>query len=343
MKEVVVFFSFLFSLVVGAINGECQPLELGRMVSEKDKEVKVIEVLNVKVGKKSDEIGVFPDPNIKGQDIGEPTGPVSFAVGDNGEIYVLDQENFRIQVFENGKKIKSFSIPKSEKSLGNICFENLDLLPEGKIALFDYCCTKSVYILGKDGEIISNTRIDSLPKGHCSSFTEIYTIRVGELEGVWLFNHSGSMKISDIRGNLLEGEKRVYVPGRVTPEGRRLLRVKAIGDITVVWERTEEGSLSKWHSGTVYSGDLDHIFGIWQDSYGKIFLGLCYVKNNIFKGTVVVLDSETNSEIASVKLGSLKGNYDVNRPVMVSPKGHIYHMVVENRRVVIRKYLLAGF
>lgn len=59
------------------------------------KDIKVIstDIVNVKFGSDPDDIGIITPKEAN------PEGPMSFALGDKGEIYILDQVNSRIQCF----------------------------------------------------------------------------------------------------------------------------------------------------------------------------------------------------------------------------------------------------
>ncbi|MEJ5349942.1 MAG: hypothetical protein WHS46_14785 [Desulfosoma sp.] len=67
--------------------------------------VTMVEVVRAKFGSGPNDIGVITPSEAN------PEGPMSFALGANGEIFILDQTNSRIQVFKGGKRIRTISMP----------------------------------------------------------------------------------------------------------------------------------------------------------------------------------------------------------------------------------------
>uniref|UniRef100_A0A7C4NZE9 6-bladed beta-propeller n=1 Tax=Thermodesulfobacterium geofontis TaxID=1295609 RepID=A0A7C4NZE9_9BACT len=93
--------------------------------------VRIFEILRAKIGSGPDEIGAITPPEAN------PEGPMSFALGNEGEIYILDQLNSRIQVFKNKKCIRTIPLPTET------AFLDIELLPGNKIAILDNLIKKS--------------------------------------------------------------------------------------------------------------------------------------------------------------------------------------------------------
>ena len=126
MKKRVIYFLLIFLFFSGT----------------KYEEIKINEreILNVNQGTGENEIGVITPSEAN------PEGPMSFAIGKNEEIYILDQLNKRIQAFKE-KKIKTISIPGKT-------FKDIELISDDKILLLDTEFKKSVCVIDNEGKII---------------------------------------------------------------------------------------------------------------------------------------------------------------------------------------------
>lgn len=105
------------------------------------------EVLRVRIGSGPGELGVVTPEEAN------PEGPMSFAVGSGGEIYVLDQTNSRIQVFKEGQLLLTIPIPGS-------VFIDIELLPGGLIALLDNVVDKIIIILDQTGRVVRKISLE---------------------------------------------------------------------------------------------------------------------------------------------------------------------------------------
>ncbi len=304
---------------------------------DKITKVQAVDLIRVRPGSGSDNIG------IKTPAEGNPEGPMSFTLGEKEEIYILDQVNNRVQVFKEGKRIRTIPIPSSgydeKEGVSGPCFIDLDLFSDGKLALLDVCCQRAVYIMDSNGKVLKKIILEKLPKGECSEFTRIFIIPSTPRAGVWITDGGRSIRVAFLDGT--PDSARVSVPGILSFEGKRLLRASKLGDATVLYARSEKEKFSLWDSGSIFFNMfVDHILGIWEDRYERIYLGVALVENSKYLKHMVVVDPAKNLEMGRVKLFVQELPHEIWCPLRVSGEGNICQMALDRRGIFIRKYSL---
>jgi len=291
---------------------------------------RVTEVVKVKIGNGPENIGAISPPEA------EAIGPMSFTISDEGEIYILDQLNSRIQVYLDGKRTGTIKIPVKPEGIMDI-----ELLPDGKIALLDNTMEKSLFIIDRLGKLINTILLEGQLLAYAPEATEINVVREGKFAGVWVRVNGHSVKLADADGKTAT---RVSVPGKLTFNSERLLDAKILGDITISLMRSEKGSLSMWEPELTVEFDMFviHFGGPWDDRSGNIYLS-AFMEDSDEQGkstysNVMVLFSSAMKETCRIKLAVQKALYEIFHPVKVSPEGKIYQMIAEEREIVVLKY-----
>lgn len=182
-------------------------------------QVSAVEVVRARFGSGPDDIGIVTPKEAY------PEGPMSFALGSGGEIYILDQINSRVQVFKNMKRIRTAPIPFST-------FMDIDVTPDGKIVLLDNLVRKAVYVMESKGKVIHHLPLVGRNVPYAPEVTGIYTVHRGDLAGIWLDVGSRSVRISSLDGRA--SPDRISVQGKLTLDGKHLMRVEKIGDVTTI-------------------------------------------------------------------------------------------------------------
>jgi hypothetical protein len=117
-----------------------------------------------------------------------PVGPMSFAVLPSGEIFLLDQVNFRILRFDPGSKTPS-QVP-----IGSDAFQDLAVAPDGTIVLLDRLARRAVVLMDAGGSELASHAVegDGIPEG--GAVTAMFL----EKDGLWLeVNHERSVRVLD--------------------------------------------------------------------------------------------------------------------------------------------------
>lgn len=82
-----------------------------------------------------------------------PEGPMSFALGADGTLFLLDQRNRRVQEFVGGKRKRSLSLERDT-------WIDLDAVPGGGLALLDPSPPGEVRLLAPSGEVRFATALE---------------------------------------------------------------------------------------------------------------------------------------------------------------------------------------
>ncbi len=313
------FWVFLSALIAFSILPH--PLEPKNLVK-----VNGFDVLRAKFGSGPNDIGIITPSE------GNPEGPMSFALGANGEIYILDQINSRIQVFKDGKRIRTIPIPF--KTLWDI-----DILPDGKIVLLDNLVKKALYFLEPNGKVIAHIPLEGENVPYAPEVIGIYSIHSGEMAGVWLYLGGRSVRVASLEGKPFSN--RVSVSGRLIPVGKRRMTANKIGDVTTVIYYSQEKFSRLVQYTVTFDLYIDCLLGLWSDRNGRIYLGAMLIEEPKASKIVVILTPE-GKELGRVELFRQKMPHEIYHSVRTSPEGHIFQMALDEKGVFIRRYSLTN-
>jgi len=280
------------------------------------------EILRVPVGAAERELGVVTPEEAN------PEGPMSFTAGQAGELYVLDQTNSRIQVYENGQWKKTIPIPTRT-------YSDLEILPGDKIALLDSLVKKEVTVIDLSGKVLASFTLVKPEIPQPEEIIGVYYIAAGNWPGLWVRadNRSFLMAEKDLR----PVPNAIKIPGLLTPDGRRLLKVEIVDEKEAVISRSDE-TFSKWKNFSIsFPLPLGVIYGVWQDGRNNIYLATNVYNFRQERNQVVVLNPE-GREIGRVDLYVSKVPNEVFYPVRVTAGGEIFQLAIEEKEVVVRKY-----
>jgi len=283
-----------------------------------------VEVLRAPLGSGPDDVG------IETPDEGNPEGPMSFALGRDGDIYILDQVNSRIQVFRHGKRVKTVPLPAAT-------LMDLEITPDNKIVVIDTLVKKSAYVLATTGQILQTIPLSGRLIPDPGGVTGVYCQARGKFSGIWVVVEDRSVRIASRDGEPVA--ERVSVPGQLSRDGRRLWRAEQIGAATAVVYRSREGSLSQWEpEWTVhFDQEISHLHGLGDDDSGNIYLAGFLESGGNFSNIMVILNP-AGRELKRIRLAVQEMPHEIHRSLRVAPDGAIYQMGVEERGVVVRRY-----
>lgn len=208
---------------------------------------------------------------------------MSFALGEKGEIYILDQVNNRAQVFKEGKRIKTITIPFDT-------FVDIDITSDGKIVLLDNLVKKSIYVLDSEGKTLNIIPLEGRQIPYGPAVTAIMCVREGKFPGIWAEVEDRSVRIAMLDGTTTE---RIVAPGIFSWDGSRLMRAQKIGDATVSIQISKKDSAALWDDPiTIFLNRfIVHFLGLWDDRNGRTYLG-AYLENGEPSNTMIVITPE---------------------------------------------------
>ena len=144
----------------------------------------------------------------RGGDESAPEGPMSFALGPEGEIYVLDQAVRRIVVFGPDRTtIRAIPIPADT-------IQDIEVLEDGRILALDRLVRSSVTILDPQGRVLGEVSV----LGPGVEQGGRITAMIARRDGVWLeVDHARVVRVLD--KDLEPGDRAVRL-GRFTNDDR---------------------------------------------------------------------------------------------------------------------------
>lgn len=292
---------------------------------EIENEPAMVEVLRARIGLGPDDIGVITPEEAN------PEGPMSFTVNTEGEIYVLDQVNSRIQVFKDGERLKTISIPDQ-------VFMDIEWMPTRRIALLDNLIKKSVYILNEDGSVYEIISLTGAGVPDPAEITGIYCHSDKKWAGLWLELNDRSLRITDLGGN--PQPLRTSLPGKLSVSGRRLMKVKIAGQRLAIIQVSQE-DLRTWRRFRItFAMPFGYIHGIWDDDQGQIYLAVyLFDEETPAEANIAVKLSPRGKELGRIKMFISPMPHEIYHAVRVMPEGEIYQMAMEEGAVVIRRYV----
>lgn len=262
-----------------------------------------------------------------------PEGPMSFTIDNSGRIFVLDQVNKRVQVYDKtGKHIKTIPIP-------SVTFSDIAIGDSGNLFLLDRFVYKTVVLIDDKGNILK--KVDLIGKGitEPGSVTEIHSRE----DGLWVVVGNSAVRICDASGEPYKD--RQISPGKFSHDGKYLIRTKVIGEITANVTRTvlSKSSMNTYDisSSDTYTICFDipilYITMADTDKNGNIYLGVELFEESIDEdppysienshGVVVILDGNGNERKRIYMPVSTKAE-EVNCSHRVTPDGTIYQLVI---------------
>jgi len=331
IKFLLIFLIFGLSLKTAIISekSEGSPVLLQKQ-RHSAREIHPMEILRVPIGSGPNEIGVIiPDE-------GNPEGPMSFALGKNEEIYVLDQINRRIQVYKNNVRVET--IP-----LGADTYDDIDLCSDKKIVLLDSLIEESIFIINRKGGILNKIPLKGKLIPDPLEVLEIQIVEEGKFAGIWVALDRRSIRLASLDGQSFQP---IGVPGKFSLDGKRLMKAEKIGEITAVVYRSEENSFARWEPEITveFSWPIISLLGLWDDRNENIYLGAFLSSENergeeVFANEFVVLNSQ-GKEINRFRIFVQEEPHEIRRSIRISPEGYLYQMVVDKDYILILKYEL---
>ena len=193
---------------------------------------------------------------------GNPEGPASFAVDAQGQVFILDQVNARIQIFAGGKHIGTIALP-------DVTYDDIELDGAGGYILLDKSEREAVLFLNKDGVETSSIRIAGGPIAAPGDVTGLYRTN----DGIWLeVDDAALVQIADAAGNPVQ--TRVEDQGRRDRDGRTVLAA-IDGDRDVVLTARAQGAAESAEIGRIsFASTVAHISAFEYDDDGNVLIGV---------------------------------------------------------------------
>lgn len=282
-----------------------------------------VEVLRVRTGYGADEVGAVEPQEAN------PEGPMSFAVSPDGELYILDQLNARLQIFRDGKRVRSVPIPGQT-------FVDIELIGGERILLLDNLVKKSLVVLDRRGGTIRTVPLEGQGVGEAAEVIALEARAEGPWKGIWVMAEERWIRIATDDG--AADPSRLVLVGRPSFDGKRLLRAELRGEAAVSVLSTAHLEAASWDRTEIaFERPVLQVLGLWDGPKGSVFVGVRLDAGGS-EADIVVRLSPDGREIGRVPLASSMAPHEIFRPVRVLPDGRIYQMMLEGGHLVVRMY-----
>ena len=192
-----------------------------------------------------------------------PEGPMSFAVGPDGELYVLDQVNQRVLKFTPEGELDL------EITLPAMTFQDLEIAPDGALVVVDRLVRRSILVLDEAGNPLGEYAYEgeAIPEGGGITAT------FARSDGVWLeFAHTWVARILDEQYRPCVEE---IVPGRIMADGKtRVVAARDGAGGADVWLEAYGGDEPLVRTTVEPAEYLDRIIWIEGDDMGHIVVAM---------------------------------------------------------------------
>lgn len=264
---------------------------------------------------------------------GNPECPMSFAVDALGGLHVLDQVNYRVQSFADGRVTSAFSIPSST-------FQDLALDASGRFVLLDRLVSASVWWFDAQGRPLQQVPIDGWGIEFAGGVTGLFPGR----DGVWLeFDHGPHVRVATPEAAPVLAERAVR-PGRPMHDHRMILAGIGDGRDRVELAAQPLGSHPVPLLAVGFSAPVFRIDGLEVDAAGRIYLAVDLLTvdpaepDRVLSEVeqVVVLGPDL-SVLQRIDLPPMDAPEEQLRAVKLGADGALYQLRCEEGGAVVRR------
>ena len=264
-----------------------------------------------------------------------PEAPMSFTIDNSGKFFVLDQINKRVQVSGNtGEHVKT--IP-----LLSYTYSDIDIGKSGNLFILDQWKSEAVLLIDQDGNLLKKVELVGKGISEVGSVYRIYSRK----DGLWVTYSDYMVRLCDASGE--PDKDRLMTTGILCRDGKNIIKVKKIGEITVTITRSLLGK-SDIDKFTVYFDiPVSYITFVDMDDNGNIYLGAQLLEESIEEGppysieksheVVLILDKNGKEKKRIYMPVSTKAEA-VNLSHRVTPDGTIYQLVIEEEGATMWRY-----
>jgi hypothetical protein len=264
-----------------------------------------------------------------------PEGPMSFVVDDSGTIFVLDQVNKRVQVFDKtGKHTKS--IP-----LLSTTYSDIDIGKFGNLFILDQWKNGAVLLIDQEGNLLKKVELIGKGIAETGGVWKLYSRK----DGLWVSYDDYLVRLCDPSGE--PDEERLMIDGILCRDGKHVIKSKILGDITVTVTKSLLGKSNIDRYNVYFDIPVLFINLLDMDEDGNIYLGAELLEESGNEGppysiensheVVVVIDSNGKEKKIIYMPVSTKVE-EVKRPLLVTRDGTIYQLVIEEEGATMWRY-----
>ncbi len=253
--------------------------------------------------------------------------PMSLAVRGDGMVWILDQENERLQLFSDNAVVK-------ELPLDSGTYQDLVLLDDGRLVLIDRLVASELVVLTDEGKVQS--RLPLYGKGLDQPSA------AGNLEvrpdGVWVPYRRHMVRLLDEHGEA--PEERELVWGHLSKDGRSVISVKWRKNLLNIFKRNRVGRLESKEANHDLERDISTVSETHTDAAGNLYLLVSHFGNEADPQRFLMVFDEELKPVRTHEIlpeeGSAGG--EVFREFDVTATGDVYMLRMAGEGALVRRY-----
>jgi hypothetical protein len=255
---------------------------------------------------------------------------MSFEADERGRLFVLDQVNARVSVFEDGRATRTVKLPRDtfqDIALSKNGFAALDRFGSATVAFFDLA-----------GNLTHEAPLVGAGVASGGDVTGLFQ----RDDGTWVeVKHEGLVQIADSGGNPLE--ERLSAPGRFASDGS-FVRLSKSGATAAALASIDSSKRARALGRVEFPMRVWQLLALETDAKGRIVIAADLYEEApeppfdrlAAAEQVVVLDAKA-TELERFELPGTDGAEESFRRVRVSADGTIHHMAFGEDGVTFRR------
>lgn len=254
-------------------------------------------------------------------------GPMSFAVASNGEIFILDQINSRINVYSNGKWLRSIPIDGTT-------YIDMDLMNDSGFVLLDNLVKKKVVVLNTVGTKLHEIALQGSGIPDPAAATGVQY----RGDGIWVEVEDSLVRVADSDGAATAA--RATVQGLYTWDSSRLMQASILGDITAKVSVSGEDKVT-WADHTVhYQSAIMALLGLCDDANGNFYLGTVFSDDagTAPSGAELTVLNSTGEVVKRTPMFAQTRTEEIRRSLRVTADGTAYQLALDDKGAAVRRY-----
>lgn len=264
---------------------------------------------------------------------GAPEGPMTVTADASGRIFVLDQINARIAVFDAGA-------PTGEIPLPGDTFQDLDFFGRDGFVLLDRHMSSSLAFLDAKGHVSHEVALVGLGVREGTSVTAIFS----RADGVWAeVEHTGVVQITDASGK--PSRPRRFAAGRSTGDELAVRAALDPAKASVVLSRAEVGLPARDFARVAFAMKPSAITGLEVLPGGNVFVSAQLFEERPVAPFDVVASDHTLTLLGpggelldQQSIPDHEGPEEVFRPARLGADGAIYALRFAHEGAEVWRY-----
>jgi hypothetical protein len=255
---------------------------------------------------------------------GSPEAPMSFVVDQNGRVYVLDQVNRRVQVFEAGRAVGATPLEVDT-------YQDVALHPSGDLVLLDRLGRRAVDFVAEDGRTRRTVPLVGPHVREGGTVTALFQ----HGDGTWVeVEHRHLVRVALLDGS--PDPDRPTAPGRLTPAGDVVWAARDSARGAVVAHQRAGEPQARLLARPHFARPVREIVALEADAAGRVILAAAVGRAPDEADVIVVLDPD-GSETARIALPPRVLPDEQLRPIRLGGDGAVYQLRPEEAGVTLTR------